>query len=343
VAFPFNVYLLAIVSAFVTALATVPLWRIWCVRTGLVDDPGHRKIHTQPIPLAGGLAVMTALVVPTLFASLLLWADGRSVAAGPAPGQHGSPAWSLDANSTFLLRYGLSRRASELGGIMLGALGMLLVGWWDDKHELRAKAKFTAQLLVAGLVAASGARITLFVHSQIFHYAVTILWILAVINAFNFMDNMNGLCAGLGAIGAWYFGIIAAADGQYLVGLIAFLTFGALLGFLPYNFPRARAFLGDAGSHLVGYLLAVLAILPHFYTPRHQRKWAVLIPLLVLAVPLLDMAWVVVLRWQRGQPFYIGDTNHLSHRMVRLGLSQTQAVLLIWLLAAGLGALVCFC
>src|SRR5207302_6666765 len=135
----------------------------------------------------------------------------------------------------------------------------------------------------------------LFVPNLLFSYAITILWILTLINAFNFMDNMNGLCAGLGAIGAWYFAIIAAADGQYLVALIAFLTFGALLGFLPYNFPRAWAFLGDAGSHLIGYLLAVLAILPHFYNPRHQRPLAVLTPLLVLAVPLLDMGWVVIL------------------------------------------------
>src|SRR5262249_50223729 len=154
-------------------------------------------------------------------------------------------------------------------------------------------------------------------------------------------DNMNGLCAGLGAIGAWWFAIVATTGGQYLVALIAFLTFGSLLGFLPYNFPRARAFLGDAGSHLVGYLLAGFAILPHFYTIRHPRHWAVLIPLLVLDVPLLDLVWVVAIRWRIGQPFYQGDTNHLSHRLVRRGFTRTQTVLLIWALAAALGALVC--
>src|SRR5207245_4820492 len=193
------------------------------------------------------------------------------------------------------------------------------------------------------LVAASGVQITLFVHSTIFHYAITILWTITLINAFNFMDNMNGLCAGLGAIAALYFGLLAAAQGQYLVALIAFLTFGALLGFLPYNFPKARAFLGDAGSHLLGYVLAVLAILPHFYTPRHPRRWAVLMPLLVLAVPLLDLVWVVALRWRIGQPFYVGDTNHLSHRVVRLGISPTRAVLIIWLssaIAGGLGFMI---
>jgi UDP-GlcNAc:undecaprenyl-phosphate GlcNAc-1-phosphate transferase len=153
------------------------------------------------------------------------------------------------------------------------------------------------------------------------------------------MDNMNGLCAGLGAIAAGYFAAIAAVGGQYLVALIAFLSFGALLGFLPYNFPRARAFLGDTGSHLIGYLLSVLAILPHFYTARHRDSWAVLIPLIVLAVPLLDLVWVVLLRWRIGQPFYEGDNNHLSHRLVRGGLTQTRAVLLIWLLAALVGGL----
>jgi len=345
VTFPFNVYLLAIVSACVTVLAALPLWRKWCLRTGLVDDPGQRKIHDQPIPLAGGLAVMTGLLIPTLLACLVLWwqraghpAEEGSVISAATSRSTGRLEL-LDANSAFLLQYGLGRRAIELAGIFLGAFGMLWVGWLDDKRELRPGAKFAGQLAIAALVAASGARITLFVPSLIFSYAITILWILTVINAFNFMDNMNGLCAGLGAIGACQFAIIAAADGQYLVALIACLTFGALLGFLPYNFPRARAFLGDSGSHLVGYLLAVLAILPHFYSVRHPRPWAVLIPLLVLAIPLADLVWVVFLRWRIGQPFYQGDTNHLSHRLVRRGLTRTQAVLVIWLAAEAVAIL----
>jgi UDP-GlcNAc:undecaprenyl-phosphate GlcNAc-1-phosphate transferase len=224
-----------------------------------------------------------------------------------------------------------------LAGIILGAAGILLVGFLDDKYELRPRTKFFGQLCIAFLVAATGVRITLFVNSLFFHYALTILWILTLINAFNFIDNMNGLCAGLAAIAAWYFGVIAAAAGQYLVALIAFLSFGAVLGFLPFNFPRARAFLGDAGSHLLGYLLAVLAILPHFYTPLHPRRWAVLIPLFVLGIPLMDLAWVIVFRWQIGQPFYQADTNHLSHRLVRLGFSPRRAVLLLWLASAVLG------
>lgn len=328
--FPANVYVAATAVAGLTTLLALPVWRKWCLRTGLVDDPGHRKIHALPVPLAGGLAVFTGMLVPVLLATALLWC-AHAGAARFLP--------VLDTASTHLLAYGLGKRAIALSGILVGALGMLIVGWLDDQYELRARTKFVGQLLIALLVAATGVRLTLFVPSLVFSYVVTVLWILTLINAFNFMDNMNGLCAGLGAIGAWYFALLAAAQGQYLVALIAFVTFGALLGFLPYNFPHARSFLGDAGSHLVGYLLAILAILPHFYSPEHAHPWRVLTPLLVLAVPLGDLVWVVILRWRIGQPFYVGDTNHLSHRLVRMGLSRSHAVLIIWLAAALAGAL----
>jgi len=319
--FPYNVYLAAFAGALATTLLSLPLWRRWCVRTGHVDDPGQRKIHESPIALAGGLAVLTGILVPTLVAVALV----KFHIAG--------------LNSAALI-HGLDKRKIELAAILFGAVAMVALGWWDDKHELRPLAKFAGQILIAAIVATAGVRVTLFVHNIVFSYAITILWILTVINAFNFMDNMNGLCAGLGAIGAFYFAASAAISGQYLVALIALLACGALLGFLPYNFPRANAFLGDAGSHLVGYLLAVLAILPHFYSQKSDlNKLAVLTPLLVLAVPLADLVWVVILRWRMGKPFYVGDNNHLSHRLVRAGLSRMRAVLLIWLIAAAVGAL----
>ena len=320
--FPFDVYLSALASALVTTLLALPLWRRWCLRTGLVDDPGHRKIHDAPIPLAGGLAVLTGILLPVVAAVVLIKL-------------HATPTAQVAP-----LAHGLEVRAWRLAAILVGAVAITVLGWLDDRHELRAGLKFAGQLLIALLLSASGVRITLFVHNAFFSYAITALWLLTVINAFNFMDNMNGLCAGLGVIGAACFGAVSAADGQYLVALIALLACGALLGFLPYNFPKARAFLGDAGSHLTGYLLAVLAILPHFYTLQRPRRLVVLTPLVVLAIPLLDLAWVVILRWRIGKPFYVGDTNHLSHQLVRAGLSKTTAVLVIWLAAVALGALV---
>lgn len=319
--FPFNFFLAAFAGAFLTTLLALPLWRQWCLRVKLVDDPGRRKIHDHPVPLAGGLAVLTGILLP-LAAGAILLKTGAHVLNQAQPIQHG-----------------LERRGLELATIAFGAIAITLLGWLDDKRELKPLPKFIGQLFVAVAVAMACKRITLFVHSDVFSYAITILWILTVINAFNFMDNMNGLCAGLGAIGALLFGVIAAANGEYLVATVGFLMCGALIGFLPWNFPNARAFLGDAGSHLVGYLLAVMAILPHFYNKQNPHRLAVLSPLLVLAIPLIDLAQVVISRTLNRRPFWIGDTNHLSHRLVRAGLSRTRAVLLLWMIAVMVGIL----
>jgi UDP-GlcNAc:undecaprenyl-phosphate GlcNAc-1-phosphate transferase len=317
----FGFYLLCLIGAATLTAGLLPLWRKWCRQRGLVDDPGPRKIHGQPIPLAGGLAVLTGVL-----ASVLLAAAALHLRLG-------------NKETIDLCQQAFVASARQLGALLLGAVGLTVLGCLDDRHELGAASKFAGQLVIALLVAAAGIRITLFVPSVVFSYFITVLWLLTAINAFNFMDNMNGLCAGLGAIAALALGLASAGDGQCVPAALSFATFGALLGFLPYNFPRASVFLGDAGSHLVGYLLAVLAILPHFYSAQHANVWAVLKPLLILAVPLGDLVWVVHLRWRLGAPIYVGDNNHLSHRLVRRGFTATQAVLLIWGLATALAAL----
>ena len=323
-AFPYNVYLAALLGAALSSALSLPAWRRWALRAGLVDEPGHRKIHHAPVPLAGGWAVLTGVLLPLALGALAL-------GLGLVPDASAEP-----------LSHGFRRRATQVAVLAAGALGMMLLGWWDDRHELRPARKFAGQWLIASGVALAGVRITLFVPSSLFSYAITVLWLLTLVNAFNFTDNMNGLCAGLGAIAAWQFAVLAGRDGQYLVALLALVTCGALVGFLPWNFPRGRVFLGDAGSHLVGYLLAVLAILPHFFTARNPRGHAVLAPLLVLAVPLVDLAQVVVSRWRRGRPVYVGDTYHLSHLLVRAGLSQSAAVLVLWAAAVVIGAIPLF-
>ena len=321
--FPFNVYTAAFVAALVCSALSFPLWRWWCVRSGHVDDPGHRKIHSASTPLAGGLTVMTGFFLPVVLGALGIW------------------LWQAPAAQELvrdLFQYGLSRRALQLIAVMGGAFGMVALGWIDDRHELKPLPKFAGQTLIALLVAWSGIRITLFIPSELAAYALTVLWILALTNALNFLDNMNGLCTGLGFIAAWCCAWAAAIQGQYLVATLAFLICGALLGFLPFNFPSAKAFLGDAGSHLTGFLVAVLAILPSFYSSQTPHPLAVLSPLLILAVPLYDLVSVVIIRWRNGQPFYVGDTNHISHRLVRRGAGRATAVLLILLAQAALGA-----
>ena len=318
--FPFNFYSATFACALLTTLLTLPLWRKWCLRANLVDDPGERKIHDQSMPLAGGYAVLTGILLPLLIGAVCI------------------KSGIVKISSTNLIAHGFERRGLELAAIAAGAVAITILGLLDDRHELKALPKFAGQFLITVLVAVACKRITLFVPNVAFSYVITILWLLTVMNAFNFMDNMNGLCAGVGAIGGLLFALIAAVEGEYLVALAGFLICGALVGFLPWNFPNARSFLGDAGSQLVGYLLAVMAILPHFYNKQNPHRLAVLSPLLVLAVPLIDLAQVVISRTLRGKPFWIGDTNHLSHRLSRAGLSRVKAVLVLWLAAAVIGA-----
>jgi UDP-GlcNAc:undecaprenyl-phosphate GlcNAc-1-phosphate transferase len=330
IAFPANVYLTAFLSALICACLSTPLWRRWCLQHNHVDDPGHRKIHSHPIPLAGGLAVLTGIILPISLAMATSLAGWLNPNALPIP---------LDPTTSSLFAYGFHQRSLQLAAIGLGALGMTALGYYDDHHELKPGPKFLGQLAIALLIAASGIRITLFLHVPLLSYTLTVLWILTITNACNFMDNMNGLCTGLGLIGIWCFAWTSAIQGQFLVASLGFLTCGALLGFLPFNFPKASSFLGDAGSHLIGYLLAILAILPNFYSTQSPSKLAVLKPLLVLGVILGDLISVVIIRYRNHQPFYIGDTNHISHRLVRRGLSHSTAVLAILLLAALLATL----
>ena len=205
--FPFNFYLAAFAGAFLTTLLALPLWRKWCLRTNLLDDSRDRKnydapkIHSGAIPLAGGFAVLTGILLPLMIGASFV------------------KFGIVKISFTNLIAHGLERRGLELATIVFGAIAVTFLGWFDDKYELKPLPKFAGQFLIALLVAFACKRITLFVPSVAFSYIITILWLLTIINAFNFMDNMNGLCAGLGAIGALIFALIAAASGEYLVAI----------------------------------------------------------------------------------------------------------------------------
>lgn len=321
--FPENLYIGAFLAAFVATRCGAAAWIRLSERVGLVDHPGLRKIHQQTTPLAGGLMVMTGLLMPALVGGLIVAFF---------------PEWLPDS-SRASLSHGMASQWLPFGGIMLGAIGMFLVGLWDDRSALSPGRKFLGQFLVSLLVASAGVRITLFIDNLWIAYAITILWMLTLVNTFNFMDNMNGLSAGLGAIACLSFGLSAWVSGHYLVASFAFCVTGALVGFLPCNFPRAKTFLGDSGSHLTGYLVAVLGILPHFYTGNAEEvRWAVLKPVIIVSIPLIDLCSVVWIRRRLGKPFYQGDTNHLSHRLHRQGLSETRVVLILWALGAVAGA-----
>lgn len=300
---------------------SVPIWRALCRRWGHVDDPGYRKIHVQPIPLAGGFAVVTGWLLGGLGMIIL----GSSGALG---------RWGL----------GVPWRGTEgtlrFGVVVMGALGMMALGVWDDRRDLKAGVKFLVQATIAGSVAGWGVRVPVPEGSTVLGWGLTVFWILTVTNAFNLSDNMNGLCAGLGFIGASCVSISAMVRPDALeVACAAALTAGSLAGYLPYNYPRATVFLGDAGSQWVGFVLSVLPLLSA--TTVQSREGGALqtwIPMLALvAVPVLDMAFVVVSRTAKGIPFWVGDTHHLSHRLARTPLGKAGAVATLWVLACLVG------
>ncbi|MBM3821658.1 MAG: undecaprenyl/decaprenyl-phosphate alpha-N-acetylglucosaminyl 1-phosphate transferase [Verrucomicrobia bacterium] len=319
--FPFHVYLAAFVSAALCAGVGMPLWRRWCRSRGLMDDPGHRKIHQEPVPLAGGWSILCAVSLPLMVGGfLIVWPGWWAGELGP-------------------LAYGMDRRLGAIAGLLAGALGMVWLGCQDDLRELGPGPKFAGQCACALIAAVSGFVLPLSREWGWLNGVATVFWVLAVTNAMNFMDNMNGLCGGISAIATFAFGVWFAQHGQYLVASLAFLFCGAIAGFLPWNFPQGRVFLGDTGSHLLGYLLSVLPLAGQGAAEENESVRPFPTALWLLAVPLVDMVWVVVWRTWHGRRFWVGDTNHLSHQLVRVGLSKSRAVLCLWLAAAACSVL----
>lgn len=316
--------------SFALALVLTPLVRQYARRRGIVDAPNlERKIHREPMPLLGGAAVFGAFALNVLFNYLVVL---------PLTARWDMPFVEFPDPRAYI--EGAFRVGPKLLVLLAGGALMVALGLYDDLHDLKPGWKFLAQIAIASLVAAFGMRVTLFIASPVVSFLLTVLWIVTLTNALNFLDNMDGLCAGVGLVCALLFAMMAALQEQYFVCVLALALAGALLGFLPYNFKPATIFLGDAGSHFIGYMLAVLPVLGTFYTPESPTWLPVLIPLLVLAVPLFDMAMVMAIRLRRGHPVYRGDANHISHRLVQLGLPQSWAVTLIyWItLTLGLGA-----
>jgi UDP-GlcNAc:undecaprenyl-phosphate GlcNAc-1-phosphate transferase len=307
-------------------------------RWGLVDHPGHRKVHARPTPLGGGLAIWAGIVAPLAALVLVVFLRRQGWPPGdwlPAP---------IDAHLD-----GLWRQSARLAWLLGAGTVLMLLGLADDRRGLDWRLRLAVQSAVAGGIVASGWQFTLFVEWRWLTAALSVLWIVGLINSFNMLDNMDGLSGGVAAIAAAILAATLLSFGeaankqqpQFFVAGLLLVAVGATLGFLWHNRPPARLFMGDAGSYLLGYLLAVSAILGT-YTGRDLPRHNVLAPLFVLAVPLYDTATVIWIRLRQGRSPFVGDKSHFSHRLVELGLSKGQAVATIYLTTAtcGLGALV---
>ncbi|WP_376792159.1 MraY family glycosyltransferase [Thermoflexus sp.] len=298
-----TVWLLILLSAMVIAILATPVARAVAFRIGMVDHPAPRKLHTRPIPLLGGAALYLAVLI-----ALLVLED----------------------------RYNLP----QLAGVLVGATAISFLGIWDDRWRLRPLIKLMGQIAVAGVVMAMGVMVSLFPW-PVLNVLVTLLWLVGITNAFNLIDNMDGLSGGIGAVSAAFFLLLAALNGQYLVGALSAAVLGACIGFLRYNFNPASIFMGDAGSMFLGFLMAVLGIKLRF--PYNVAFVTWMVPVLVLGIPIFDTTLVVLSRLRRGlNPLTSPGKDHLSHRLVRAGMTHREAVLTLYLAQAALGALALF-
>jgi len=233
-------------------------------------------------------------------------------------------------------------KVNQLVVILLSALVLLALGLWDDKKGLGPFFKLAVQFVVAITAALlADVRVEFFIENKIITSLLSAVWIVLIINAFNFLDNMDGLAAGIAVIASCILFTAAAISGQVFVGGLALVLIGTLLGFLLYNFPPAKIFMGDAGSLVVGFFVAILTLRTTYYHEAESGRWyAVFMPLVVMAVPLYDFISVTLLRISQGKSPFVGDTQHFSHRLKKYGLTDTQTVLTLYLatLCTGFGA-----
>ena len=309
-------------------------------RTGALDSAGiegHEKA-LRPIPNIGGIGISVGALLPLLLGLTLITFGGDRLSELP-----------LIGNATEAFGDRLASQRTVWWMIALGGVGIHILGLVDDRRAVGPWKKLIIQLGLASAVVVGG-DLRLVTALDVFGPAgvatsavITVVWIVALCNAINFLDNMDGLAGGVAAIAAAVFLAATIINGQWFTAVAFGLLCGSLMGFLVHNVPPARIFMGDGGSLLVGWMLATLTVRTTFVDTSDSEfalgsAWyGVLMPVVVLAVPLYDLVAVTLLRISQGRSPLVGDQQHLSHRLVWLGLSKRSAVVVIWALTAATG------
>src|ERR1700739_1358482 len=300
--------LLAFLIALLASLFLTAPVRALALRVGMVDLPGPRKVHLQPIPLLGGLAMYAGVVLGVL----LLF-------NGPA--------------------------RAQIEGILAGATLIAAVGILDDRGLLHHQGQlFIGMPLAAGSLLLSGLRTQVFStllggrSGDLLDILLTVAWVVGITASFSILDHMDGLCAGIAAMASAFFAMLAYLNGQILVTVLAAAVLGAATGFLRWNFKPAKIFMGDGGAMFLGFLMATLGLKLRLESSNMLSAWAV--PVLVLGATIFDTTLVTISRSRRGLlPFATPGKDHAAHRLANLGLGQRGAVLTLYLLGAVSGAL----
>lgn len=292
---------LALLTAAVLAFAVTPLVKRLAQKVGAMDIPTDgRRMHHRPIPRMGGLAIFMAFLVSTLL-------------------------------------FAFPQIDREVRGILLGAVIVVILGVLDDIFTLHAGLKFVVQIAAAVVTVLHGCRIEHFLGLQLatwLSYPVSVIWIVAITNAVNFIDGLDGLAAGVCAISAGAMLVVALLVADFMSAVMLAAIVGACVGFIPYNFNPAKIFMGDTGSTFLGFMLSTISIYGLF------KMYAIIsfaVPFLVLGLPIFDICFAVIRRVSHGQSPMHADRGHVHHRLIDMGFSQKQAVAIAYMLSAILG------
>lgn len=304
--------LILAVSAFAVTWLATPLVMRFARRLGAYDRPDPRRIHPEPVLTMGGLAMCVAVL-------------GVAWAARLLPG----PARVLDL--------------APFVGLTVAALPVLVLGIVDDLRRVSPWTKLAVQALAAGTLFAAGFGMPVLtnpfgppIETGALNLPLTVAWILVVMNAINLIDGLDGLAAGVVLFSALTLWWVGHEHANFYVMFTSSLLIGATLGFLPYNFPPARVFMGDTGSQFLGLTLGAVSLLEN---RKGTATISLLLPIVALAVPIADGIVAFLRRWIQGRPVFRGDTEHVHHRLLRLGLSQRQAVAVLWFVAVYFGVM----
>jgi UDP-GlcNAc:undecaprenyl-phosphate GlcNAc-1-phosphate transferase len=318
-------------GSFFLSLCLTGLVKVLASRSGLVAKPAKDRFSERTVPLGGGIAIVATILI-VILGSIAI------VKFLIIPGH-----FSWLGESVTIHAAGFISRIGQLLIVLAAVFILFLLGLWDDKKHLGPFFKLAVQFVVAIIAAAlADIRVEFFIESKIITSVLSAIWIVLIINAFNFLDNMDGASAGIAVITSCILFAAAAINGQVFIGGLTLVFVGTLLGFLVFNFPPAKIFMGDAGSLVVGFFVALLTLRTTYYNEAQSGPfYPVFLPLVVMAVPLYDFISVTILRISQGKSPFVGDTQHFSHRLKRHGLTDTQTVLTLYLatLCTGLGAI----
>ena len=293
-----NTYILIFWTGFLATLLLTPLAKKLAVIIGALDSPGERKVHHKVMPRLGGAAIFTAYLL-----TVLLFVD-------------------------------ISR---EIQGLLLSGFMILSLGIIDDIKGISPRLKLAGQVLAALVAVYFGVKITFvdnpfdgLIRLGVMTIPISVLWMVGITNALNLIDGLDGLATGVSAIALLAFAAIALTIGQTAVSMMSFALAACLFAFLYFNFFPAKIFLGDSGSMFLGFSIASLAI---YGLLKSVTLFAFIIPIIILGVPIFDTAFAIVRRYLHKTPIFQADKKHIHHKLLRLGFSHRQVVMIIYLVS----------